>query len=352
MRYFPVEKIRNELQFLLSHNAKTIKFLDRSFNIRPEIANRILKYIIANDNNVSTFQFEVNADSLNSETIELFNSMRKGMIRLEVGIQSTNPNTIKAINRTQNLKKLKENIIALRDNCVIHTDLIAGLPYESYDSFKKSFNDVFMLFTDELQLGFLKELKGTVLSKTKSIYGYTFSDTAPFEVINNDYITKEELDKIKKVELGVNKFYNYRYFDRTMRYIFINKKLNPFDTFYELIVELEKTKPINEYQFDEITKGMYEFLSKKIKSNKELLFIIKEDYLLKNKIKPKLWWDKDISREERSEVYSHFKNKFNLNIDDLYRYGQLEKYNDNYLLVNYKDFTSYKLEYQYNKHHL
>lgn len=344
VRYFPLEKVRDELLFLLEKKAKTIKFLDRSFNIRADYANRILKFIRDHDNGVSTFQFEANGDSITPETIDLLNSMRKNMIRLEIGIQSTNPNTIKAINRTQNFKKLKANILALRDNCVIHTDLIAGLPFEDYDSFKKSFNETFLLFTDELQLGFLKELKGTVLSKTKQIYGYKFQETSPFEVLENNYISNEELEKIKKVETGVNKFYNYKIFNKTMKYLFIDKKLDPFDTFLNLTLYLEKTKPVNEYQFDELTSAFYEFLSKKVKTKDELLFIIKDDYLTKNRIKPKIWWKKDISREERLEVYKDFASKYDLNIDTLFNYGLLEKWNNKYLLIDYKNFKKYYLE--------
>lgn len=344
VRYFTAEKIRTELLFLLEKKAKTIKFLDRSFNTRADFANRILNFIKEHDNGVSTFQFEANGDSIEPETIKILNSMRKNMVRLEIGIQSTNPNTIKAINRTQNLKKLKANILALKDNCVIHTDLIAGLPYEDYDSFKNSFNETFLLFTDELQLGFLKELKGTVLSKTKSIYGYKFQESAPFEVIENEYISSSELNKIRKVEISVNKFYNYKIFNKTMKYIFIDKKLDPFDTFLNLTLYLEKTKPVNEYQFDELTSAFYDFLSKKIRSKDELLFIIKDDYLTKNRIKPKIWWKKDISREERLDVYKLFAQKYDLNIDTLFNYGLLEKWNNKYLLIDYKNFKKYYLE--------
>lgn len=184
VRYFPLDEVISNISFLLRNNAKTIKFLDRSFGIKKDYINGILKYIIDHDNGVSTFQFEVNGDSISSDTLSLLNKMRKKSIRLEIGIQSTNPRTIKAISRTQNFDKLRSNVLALRDNVVIHTDLIAGLPYEDLSSFKKSFNDAFLLFTEELQLGFLKELKGTVLSLTKELYGYHFMDVGPYEVLS------------------------------------------------------------------------------------------------------------------------------------------------------------------------
>lgn len=343
VRFFPIDEVKANILYLLQNNAKVIKFLDRSFNIKKDYINEILSFIKENDNNISTFQFEVNGDNLHQDTIDIINSMRKKMIRLEIGIQTTNPETSKAILRHQNFNKLKENILKIKDNTVIHTDLIAGLPLENYESFKNSFNETFLLFTEELQLGTLKELKGTHISKTKQEHDYIFSNTAPFEVIQNKYITKEELDKIRTVEKAVDKFYNYGYFKNTINYLFNELKLNPFDTFFNLMETIEKIKPLNQFQFDELTKAFYNTLSLSIENKDKLLFIIKEDYLTKNKIKPKIWWESTITREIRREVYLLFKEQYNLNIDELYKYAHLEKYDNEYLLINYKTFTKYKI---------
>ncbi len=345
VRFFPLEEVKHNILFLLENNAKVIKFLDRSFNIKKEYINDILLFIKAHDNNYSTFQFEVNGDNLHQDTIDIINSMRKKMIRLEIGIQTTNPITSKAILRHQDFNKLRENILKIRDNVVIHTDLIAGLPFEDYESFKKSFNDTFLLFTEELQLGTLKELKGTYISKTKAEHDYLFTDVAPFEVVSNKYITKEELDRIKLVEKAVDKFYNYRYFNNTIIYLFDELKLNPFDTFLYLMKKIETIKPLKDFQFDELAKTFYEIISNLVDNQQKLLFIIKEDYLTKNKIKPKIWWQQTITREERRNVYLLFKEQYNLNIDELYKYGHLEKYNNQYLLINYKTFNKYKIKY-------
>lgn len=343
VRFFPIVEVKANILYLLQNNAKVIKFLDRSFNIKKDYINEILLFIKENDNNISTFQFEINGDNLSQDTIDIINSMRPKMIRLEIGIQTTNPDTSKAILRHQNFNKLKENILKIKDNTIIHTDLIAGLPLEDYQSFKKSFNETFLLFTEELQLGTLKELKGTHISKTKQEHDYIFSDTAPFEVIQNKYITKDELDLIRTVEKAVDKFYNYGYFKNTINYLFNELKLNPFDTFLNLMKMIEQIKPLNQFQFDELTRAFYYFLSLDVLDKEKLLFIIKEDYLTKNKIKPKIWWHPTVTREIRREIYLIFKEKYNLNIDELYKYAHLEKYNNEYLLINYKTFTKYKI---------
>lgn len=343
VRFFPIDEVKSNILFLLQNNAKVIKFLDRSFNIKKDYINEILTFIKENDNQISTFQFEVNGDNLHNDTIKIINSMRPKMIRLEIGIQTTNEETSRAILRHQNFQKLKENILKIKDNTIIHTDLIAGLPLEDYNSFKKSFNETFLLFTEELQLGTLKELKGTHISKTKKDHEYIFSTTAPFEVIQNKYISIDELNKIRTVEKAVDKFYNYGYFKNTINYLFNDLKLNPFDTFLYTMEQIEKENNLRSLQFDELTKIFYESLSSIVQNKELLLFIIKEDYLTKNKIKPKIWWESTITREERRKVYLYFKDNYNLNIDELYKYAHLEQYNNEYLLINYKSFSKYKI---------
>ena len=341
VRYFPLSEVLINIKYLLSNNARTIKFLDRSFGVKKEYINGILQFILDNDNGISSFQFEVNGDSIDSSTIELLNKMRKKSIRLEIGVQSTNPKTIKAIARTQDFTKLRDNVLKLRSNVVIHTDLIAGLPYETLDSFKKSFNDTFLLFTEELQLGFLKELKGTVLSLTKDLYDYKFMDVGPYEVLSNRFITNAELKEIKKVEIMVDKFYNYGYFKNTMEYLFNKLSLDPFETFR--FVYDDMNIDIYKYQVDELTRFFYESLSKIVEKKDELFYIIKEDYLTRLKIKPKIWWSPEITREERKEIYEEFSSLYNLSVLELYKYGHLEKNGLDYMLINYKDNKVYKL---------
>lgn len=343
VRFFPLDEVKSNILFLLKNNAKIIKFLDRSFNINKKYTLEILKFIKENDNGITTFQFEVVGDQFDPEVIDLINSLRPKMIRFEIGIQTTNPQTTKAIRRKQDFSVLKDNINKIKDNIVIHTDLIAGLPYEDLESFKNSFNDTFLLFTEELQLGFLKELKGTHISLTKYEHDYIFEETSPFEVLENKYITNEELQIIKYVELGVDRFYNRGEFPRLMKYLFIDLKLNPFDTFYQTLKAMTKEHPLSYYQFPELTKLLYESLCNVVKNKDELLYIIKQDYLTRINIKPKIFWESNITKPERKEVYEHISNKYNININDLYSQAHLEKLNNKFFVIDYKNKKQYEI---------
>jgi len=338
VRFFDIEEVKSNLKYLLDNNAKIIKFLDRSFNVDQKSMLEILRFIKENDNGYTTFQFEVVGDMLSDEVISLIQTMRKKFIRFEIGIQSTNPKTIEAILRRQNFDKLKSNIERIKDYIVIHTDLICGLPYEDKETFKKSFNETFLLFTEELQLGFLKELKGTHISKNKDLYNYVFSETSPYEVISNNFINKSEIDEVKLVEKSLDKFYNPGYFQRTFSYIFKDLKLNPYDTFKAITEYILKKGEFNSFQFDEITILLYESLLPFVTDKDKLLYIIKQDYLTKNKIKPKIWWDSYITKQEKTFIFNKFIKEYpTLNLDILYKYSKLERYKNEYFLVTYND---------------
>lgn len=348
VRFFPIEEVKKNILFLLENNARIIKFLDRSFNVNKTYTKEILSFIKEHDNGISTFQFEVVGDNIDDEIVDIINSLRPKMIRFEIGIQTTNPIVTKEIRRVQDFNKLRENILKIKNNVVIHTDLIAGLPLETFESFRKSFNDTFMLFTEELQLGFLKELKGTHISLTKDKYNYIFSDTSPFEVISNKDITSEELKTIKFVEEGVDRFYNKGEFKNLMNYLFIDLKLNPFDTFYNFIKDMTKDYPLSHFQFPELTNLLYNSISKLIDNKERLFYIIKKDYLTRIKIKPKIFWKSTITREERNHIYKELSNRENIDINELYNYAYLDKYTYNnkttYFIINYKTHKTYELE--------
>ena len=262
VRFFPIEKVKKELKFLLDHNCKTIKFLDRSFNINKDYMLEILEFIKENDNGISVFQFEIVGDLLSKDIIEYIKqNMRKGMLRFEIGIQSLNDSTTKAVCRRQNFDKLKENISLLKDHVVLHLDLIAGLPYENLESFKKTFNDSYLLMGEELQLGFLKELKGTKISNEKDNHDYDFDSNPPYEIISNKYIGITELEIIKQVEEGLEKYHNKGCYKNTMEFLFIKNKLDPFETFLKL-----KTKSNIELKYlnDDLSyKHLYQTLKTK-----------------------------------------------------------------------------------------
>lgn len=337
VRFLNIDLVKDNIKFALKNGARVIKFLDRSFNIKPSILFELLDFIKANDNYITTYQFEVVGDLLSNEVINYLKTIRKGLIRFEIGIQSLNEKTTTAVKRTQNLKKLINNINSIKDNIVIHLDLIAGLPYEDKSSFINTFNKTFLLFADELQLGFLKELKGTFISLTKDLHGYSFALDAPYEVIQNKYISKEDLDEIRYVEAGLNKFYNSTNFPNTINYLFKELLLDPYQTFLKIVkfITLEK---LNTLQLHEIIILLIESLKDSVLDIDKLIYIIKQDYLTKFNLRPKIFWDNNISREERNKIYLLFVKKYNnLIINDLYKYAQLEKYKDEYFLISYKE---------------
>lgn len=354
VRFFDLEEVKSNLLYLLQNNAKIIKFLDRSFNVDQERMLEILKFINEHDNGYTTFQFEIVGDMLSDKVIDYIKTMRKKFIRFEIGIQSTNKETIKAILRHQDFEKLKDNILKIKDYIVIHTDLICGLPYEDIESFRNSFSETFLLFTEELQLGFLKELKGTHISKNKDMYHYKFQETSPYEVISNDFISLEEINEVKLVEKSLDKFYNPNFFKRTFYYIFKDLKLNPYETFKNITLYINKFGDWRNFQFDEITKLLFESIVETNKENpnfnkEKLFYIIKQDYLTKNNIKPKIWWDNNISKGEKNFIFDKFiKTYQDLNKDILYKYSKLEKYENEYFLVTYlNNIKTYKLETYY-----
>lgn len=343
IRYFDLNHVKEDILFALYNNAKTVKFLDRSFNVNQKHMQEIIHFIRENDNNITTFQFEIVADLLDKETISLLQTIRKGLIRFEIGIQSTNDVVTQAVRRVQNFHKLQENINAIKDNIIIHTDLIAGLPYEDKESFIRTFNQTFSLFCEELQLGFLKELQGTHISDTKYLHDYEFSKQPPYEIIKNKYISKHDLDEIRLVELSLNKIYNSNNFPKTCHYLFIQKKFNPYFIFLKISKFITNIFQFSSLQFSDFTKLFY--LSLKDITDESFLFILKQDFLLKDKIKPKIWWENNITKEERQTIYNLFIKKYpELSMELLYRYSKLEKYKNHYFIVTYKPHKIYFLD--------
>jgi integrase len=276
VRFFPIEKVKTEIKFLLDNNCRVIKFLDRSFNVNKEYMLDILRFIKDNDNGITVFQFEIVGDLLSKDIIDYINqNIRKGMLRFEIGIQSLNDMTTKAVCRRQDFDKLKTNIQLLKDTVTLHLDLIAGLPYENLSSFKKSFNDSYLLMGEELQLGFLKELKGTKISNEKDDHDYDFDINPPYEIISNKYLNKEELDIIRKVERALEKYHNKGCYKNSMEYLFIKNNLDPFDTFLKLTNQSNKElKYLNDdesfsYLFHTLKDGLNE------KTIKDILIVLK-----------------------------------------------------------------------------
>ena len=221
LRFRDTETVKKELQFFIDNKVPQVKFVDRTFNCKHDHAMAIWKYINEHDNGVTNFHFEISADLLREEELQEMSTMRPGLIQLEIGVQSTNPDTIKAIHRTMDFEKLKEIVDRIHSfgNIHQHLDLIAGLPYEDYDSFRHSFNDVYALKPQQLQLGFLKVLKGSHMMEMCREYGIVYKTQEPYEVLSTKWLDYDHVLKLKTVENMVEVYYNSGQFQNTLEYL-------------------------------------------------------------------------------------------------------------------------------------
>lgn len=221
VRFVPLDKVLPDLQKFLDKNVPQVKFIDRTFNCKKSHAMAIWKYLHAHDNGVTNFHFEITADLIDQETIDFLKTVRKGLFQFEIGVQSTNPQTIRAINRNVDFAALSEIVQQIKDgrNIHQHLDLIAGLPYEDYDSFGRSFNDVYALHPEQLQLGFLKVLKGSMLHQKQEEFEIVYHDTAPYEVLTTHELPYADTLRLKYVEEMVETYYNSGRFLHTLAYL-------------------------------------------------------------------------------------------------------------------------------------
>ena len=221
LRFRDTETVKKELQFFIDNKVPQVKFVDRTFNCKHDHAMAIWKYINEHDNGVTNFHFEISADLLREEELQEMSTMRPGLIQLDIGVQSTNPDTIKAIHRTMDFEKLKGIVDRIHSfgNIHQHLDLIAGLPYEDYDSFRNSFNDVYALKPQQLQLGFLKVLKGSHMMEMCREYGIVYKTQEPYEVLSTKWLDYDHVLKLKTVENMVEVYYNSGQFQNTLEYL-------------------------------------------------------------------------------------------------------------------------------------
>lgn len=210
MRALPLERVKAELTHFLQEQVQQVKFLDRTFNWDRQRCLEIMKWLAEQDNGITNFHFEICGDLLNEEILALLGQARKGLFQFEIGIQSTNEKTLQAVNRTGDLEKSLSYVKKLTalGNSHVHVDLIAGLPYEDYDSFAQSFNRVYELGADNLQLGFLKLLKGTEIRRKAGEFGYVYMEHAPYQVIGNDFLSPREVCRLKQIETVLDLYHN------------------------------------------------------------------------------------------------------------------------------------------------
>lgn len=342
VRYFPLEKVLNILYTLMINKTKVVKFLDRTFNANYEYMMQILDFIDMH-NICTVFQFEVVGELVKEETINRIAKLKSKYLRFEIGIQSTNNIVNEAVCRRQNMDKLRKNIFLLnKTNKVdLHIDLIAGLPYETKESFINSFNEAFLLRGKELQLGFLKFLRGTKMLEMVDEHEYKYSNKAPYEIISNKYLSNEDLKEIEMVEKSLNRYYNSGILPKLFNHLLDN---NLVSSYYEFFKGLYKE--LEHYQKDELFKILDDYLKLLFPENYDYLHhILLIDYLENFKVKPKIWWDyKKI--ENREELFNTICMKIpSLSLELLYRYSVVLIYKNEVFLIIYKDFnnTSYTI---------
>lgn len=268
LRFRDIELVKKELQFFIDNKVPQVKFVDRTFNCKHDHAMEIWRYITENDNGITNFHFEISADLLRAEELALMKTMRPGLIQLEIGVQSTNPQTIKAIRRTMDFEKLKRIVEQIHSfgNIHQHLDLIAGLPYEGYDSFHKSFCDVYALRPEQFQLGFLKVLKGSHMMEMTGEYQILYKDREPYEVLSTAWMTYGEILRLKMVESMVEVYYNSGQFKNTL--VFLEKYFDDPFRMYEALGRFYEKKGYSEISHSRMRR--YEILMEFAGEQKEI----------------------------------------------------------------------------------
>ncbi|NLN14610.1 MAG: DUF4080 domain-containing protein [Tissierellia bacterium] len=327
VRYLDLDRVKRDLSFLIDEKVKQVKFVDRTFNANKEHAMEILKFIKEKDPDNINFHFEITAHLIDQDFLDLLKDVKEGLFQFEIGVQSTNDETIDAIKRTTDFTQLSDVVRTIKSfkNIHLHLDLIAGLPYEGYDSFKESFNDVYNLRPEKLQLGFLKLLKGSGLRLNQAKHGYKYIDEPPYQVLESKYISYGDLLKLKDIEDLVEKYYNEGYFENALNYLIKEYYNSPFD-FYEDFSSYWVSKAYHKifHSRDKLYKILLEFVNYKEFKDEFFVEVLKFDYLLNNK-NPKLNFNKDVN--------------FRLNLHDLLKNEDLL---DEYL-YEFKDMPTKKL---------
>ncbi len=287
-----------ELQFFLDKKVPQVKFVDRTFNCNHAHAIGIWKYLLEHDNGVTNFHFEISADLLNEEELDILSRMRPGLVQLEIGVQSTNPKTIQEIHRTMDLDKLKQIVARIHEmrNIHQHLDLIAGLPYEDYASFEDSFNEVYAMQPDQLQMGFLKVLKGSYMAAHTEDYGLIFGSYPPYEVLATNWLGYADVLKLKKVEEMVELYYNSNQFVHTLC-VLEKAFASPFAMFEALGNYFEENglfvnKPARSYRYEVLLEFAMAYDKENTVLYKELLTY---DMYLREKCKSRPAFATDLS---------------------------------------------------------
>ena len=319
VRFLDIERVKKELQFFIDKKVRLVKFVDRTFNCNFKFSTAIWEFLINSDTKTQ-FHFEISADILKPQELEILRKAPKDRFQFEVGVQTTNDDVLRQINRFVNFSDIKEKVLELLaiKNIKQHLDLIAGLPGEDYKSFKKSFNDVYSIGAEEIQLGFLKLLRGSSMREEAELYDMKYSPYPPYEILSTKDISYDELLVLKKVEHMVDKYYNSQKFNNVIKF-FIDKFETPFDFFLSLGEFFEMKDYFNRnIGNSEYYKVFLEFNEKVLKSDNSILRdIIKYDYLTFNKrrgmpefLESRMTKEEEIEIKNKLREYYSFKENY------------------------------------------
>lgn len=282
VRYYSIDRTKKDLKRFLDSPIKLLKFVDRTFNLSKEKYMAIWKFLLENYREGITFHFEINANIFDDETLDFLETVPKGYFQFEIGVQTIDPQAMKSIGRVNNLEKLEHNIKRISRNIHLHLDLIAGLPYETYDKFRYSFDYVHKLKPEMIQLGFLKLLKGTKMYEEREQYSYKYFSKPPYEVFSNEFINFSEIVKLKNIEKVLDFYYNSEKFPNSVQWI-IDTHYDSAFSFYEDIADYFDKKGYLKVSHKESTLFtlLYDFYRYKEFSMLEIFIeYLKYDYLM------------------------------------------------------------------------
>ena len=338
VRLRDIDTVKIELKFFLDQKVQQVKFIDRTFNCNKKHSISIWNFLKENDNGITNFHFEIAADLLDDEQLEIMQDMRPGLIQLEIGVQSTNETTLHAINRKTDIARLRENVAKIRSfqNIHMHLDLIAGLPYEDYNSFAASYNDVYAMQPNQLQLGFLKVLKGSPIEQQTLQYGIVYNTKTPYEVLYTKWLSYTDILKLKKIEEMTELYYNSNQFCHTLP-VLVHEFASPFQM-YEALAEFYQEKgyftnaPSRTYRY----QALLEFASL-VASDKQQLFTelllfdmyVRENLKSRPAFAPENTIDKDMLRrffEIESKEHAYLKNYDGYKSIQLLRMTHIEQF--------------------------
>ncbi len=304
VRYLPNNAIKANLLHLMKHG-KVIKFLDRTFNVKKDFTIDIFKFILENHQPGNVFQFEITADIVHPEIIKFIDEhVPPGLFRFEIGIQTVNQKANLEVSRKQNFEKTKKVIEQLHHKIEMHLDLIVGLPHDYFEDIKFSFEEVFKIFPSELQLGFLKFLKGTPVRLKYESHGYKFDPEPPYQIIESNYLSKSELHQISLLEEALEIYWNKKRAINTLKYVTV--KYSVFDFMLGLAQYFDSKSDFHKHSLANVYELLNEFVEINYSKDIKLKQLIAIDYYMAHKVKPQLLFLKETSAQNKQELIQQY----------------------------------------------